>query len=411
MAAVLNELLLPQAILDVISRIEHGRGPIGSWLGFHPNRFNKNTVSLEGPNVLRDPAGVRGGGSLRYYTYRIFDHTRTTLKLRAPGAAAGTIAQTPMGQNTVIVARFYNYIPLNYEFLGNLSPMIGPNSQIDAGGQSYITQMEEKLAEKGFNTIEVLAAGMLRDSLYMIQTGDDWWPQFAAPTGSQVGFQIPFQVPSGNKGQLNMLGSGNILTVSWLNPAALIQSNCEQIKAAYVQLSGARMTDALINSTLWPAITGNTQLRNAAGTANTPFAEYTMEADRGMDGGVAPAATFRATLKALPWLRFHLIDDVVVLNSDIDVSYSTAPAAANVQKLVPDNMAIFATEPNPGWTRLVEGGEYVVENEGMPGALRTGWYAWHQYVANPSQILLFCLLNTIPVLYRPNVVCPATVVF
>jgi hypothetical protein len=418
MAAILSELLLPQAILDVISRIKGGRGPLSTWLGFQPKGFDPDNVSLTGPNVLRDPAGVRGGGggSLRYYTYRIFDHTRTTLKLRAPGTGPGTISQQPMGQNTVVVCRFHDKIPLNYEFLGNLSPMVGPNSQIDPAGQSYVMQMEEALARKGHQTIEVLAAGMMRDSLYMVQVGDDWWPQFAAPTGTQIGFQVPFQVPSGNKAQLNMLGAGNILTVPWNNPGSLILSNCEQIKAAYVQLSGYPLTDDWINSTLWPAIISNTQIRNAAGTANKPFAEYKRVDEGGMEG-TGPANQFSAEIVGIPWLKWHFCDDVVVLNSDIDVSYlpipaGSVPAAANVAKLVPDNLCIFTTQPSPGdWCRLIEGGEYVVENEGMPGALRTGWYAWHQYVTQPSQIELIVLLNCVPALYRPNVLAPATVIF
>ncbi len=422
MAAVLNELLLPQVILDLISRIKGGRGPLASWLGFLPKGFDPDAVRIRSPNSMDDGGRSREGpsptgrGSVRYYTYRIFDNTRTTLKLRAPGTGPGTISQQPMGVNTVVVCRFHNKIPLNYEFLGNLSPMIGPNSQVDQGGKNYIEMQTETLGRKGNNTIEVMAAGMLRDSLYMIQVGDDWWPQFAAPTGTQIGFQVPFQIPAGNKNQLNMLGAGNLLTVSWANPAALILSNCEAIKAAYVQLSGYPLTDAWINSTLWPLIIGNTQIRNAAGTANRPFAEYTRVKEGGMEG-TGPSNCFSAEITGLPWLKWHFCDDIVVLNSDIDVSYATiptgaVPAAANAAKLVPDNLCIFTTEPGlDRWCQLIEGGEYVVENPGMPGALRTGWYAWHEYTTQPSQIELICLLNAVPALYRPNTVAPATVVF
>src|SRR2546426_12322 len=103
MAAILQELLQPVVILDVISRLKGGRGPLASWLGFQPKGFDPDTVSVTGPNVLSDPAGVRSDGSVRYYTYRIFDKTRVIMKFRAPGTGPAVVAQNPMGQNTVVV--------------------------------------------------------------------------------------------------------------------------------------------------------------------------------------------------------------------------------------------------------------------------------------------------------------------
>src|SRR6185436_9866132 len=98
------------------------------------------------------------------------------------------------------------------------------------------------------------------------------------------------------------------------------------------------------------------------------------------------------------------------LNTDIDPSYSTAPATATLAKLIPDNMAIFTTEPSPKWTRMYLGGEYVVENPGMNGVLRMGYYFWHEYVTQPSAVELIALLNAVPILYRPLVIAPATVI-
>ncbi len=74
-------------------------------------------------------------------------------------------------------------------------------------------------------------------------------------------------------------------------------------------------------------------------------------------------------------------------------------------------MAIFTTEPSPKWTRFYLGGEHVVENPGMPGVLRMGWYFWHEYVTQPSAVELISLLNGVPLLYIPGVVAPATVIF
>ena len=105
------------------------------------------------------------------------------------------------------------------EFLGNLSPIIGPNSQIDTGGQSYIARQTVHLAEKYNNTIELMTTGMFQDNLYFQLSGDNLLPVIGAPTGSNIGVQIPFQIPSGNKNQLNILGTGNIVLIGWQNVA------------------------------------------------------------------------------------------------------------------------------------------------------------------------------------------------
>jgi hypothetical protein len=409
MASSLVELLQPQVVLDVISRLKEGRGPLASWLGFQPSGFDPETVSVSGPNTYRD-------GSVRNVTYRVFDYTRVPMKLRAPGTGPATVAQNPMGVNTVSIARFHQKITLNYEFLGQLSPMIGPNSMIDPGGRDYIKRQTNFLGQQANNSVETLAAGMMRDSLYVIFSGDDQILSFTAPTGTQVGFQISYGIPAGNKGQLpnqmgTNVGGGNLLTVSWDNPNAPIISDIQSIVAAYKLLSRYTMEHVWINSTLWASIVLNTQVRNTAGSANTPFAQFERVADAGM-GGTAPEGSFHAILRGNPTIKWHFCDDAVTLgNTDVDLTYGTAPSTANLQKLIPDTMAIFAPTPTESWTRFALGGEYVVENPGMAGVLRVGWYFWPEYTTQPSAIELIGLLNAVPVLYIPAVIAPATVRF
>jgi hypothetical protein len=409
MASSLQEFLLPQSVLRVISRIKAGRGPLASWLGFHANRYEEDTVSISGPNTLRAPSSIRN------HSYRIFDHTRVPMKFRPPGTGPGVVAANPMGNQQISICRFHQKIALNYEFLGNLSPMIGPNSNIDEGGKNYIAQQTTFLAEQGNNAIELMAAGMMRNSLYMISSGDNWLPSFAAPTGTQYGFQVDFKIPASNMNQLNMLGTGNIITAPWNNADAPILDNIQQIIAAYAQLSRYRLTDIWINSTLWMSIITNTQVRNTAGSSNTPFAEYESTMEKGMED-TGPANNYSAILRGQPTIKWHFCDDTLAFNTDIDPSYllqpaGAVPSTAALNKLIPDNMAIFCTEPNRNWTQLVYGGEWVVERPGMPASLRAGWHFWHEYHTQPSAIELICLLNAVPILYIPLVLAPAQVVY
>ncbi len=397
---VLTQMLQPQVILKVISRIRDKYGFMGRFFGFQPDRFDPETVTLSGPNTLASNSSVRQA------VYRIYDSTRVIAKFRPPGTGPASVALNPTGQTLISVARFHEKIDLEAEFLGNLSKIMGPNSVIDAGGQDYIGRQEGSMARRFSNAVEALATGMARDSLYFSIVGDDWYPVFTAPT---IGQQVNFQIPAGNKNQLNMLGAGNILTVSWGNIGAPILNDFAAITAAYVQLSGYAMTDVLVNGLMWQQILLNTQVRNQGGSSNTVYAEWDREPETFMDG--QPGVYYVGKLRALPNVRFHICDDVLAVNTDIDPSNSTAPAGASLVKVIPDNMAIFTTQPNSEWVQMYHGGEYVVEYPGAPSVLRGGYYAWHETTTQPSAISCLGVLNAIPLLYVPKAIAPATVVF
>lgn len=438
MASSVAELLQPQYILRVISRIRAGSGPLGRWLGFQTSGFDANESRPSGPNQRStgatsertQPADSVSGsnnlrGDVRVASYRIFDQTRVMAKARAPGTGPAAIARNPIGQVQVVCGRFHQKIPLNYEWLGNLSPIIGPNSQVDPGGEDYLMRQNLHLATQFNKAIEGMAAGMMRDSLYFVQAnnGDDWYLSLSAPgAGNSVWpttapfIQVNFQVPATNKGQgAQQMGTGGagsnpVIDVSWANAGANIFSHLMSIKAAYAQLTGYALTDVWINSTLWPNIIGNTQIRNLAGSSMTPFADYDQVPEAGMSGEYSNL--YAAVLRADPTITWHFTDDVLVQGvTDVDPTYSTAPAAATLSKLVPDNMAIFCNGEVMEWCQMYLGSEYVVENPGMPGVKRTGMYTWKEYTTQPSNIDLIGLLNAVPMLFIPKIIAPLTVIF
>ncbi len=400
MPATLHDFLQPQVILDVVSRIRRQRGRLSPWLGWQPDRFDPEALSLSGPNTITGPT--------RYATFRIDDFTRVVAKARAPGTGPATVAPNPMGEVTIRCARFHEKVVLYYEELGNLAKIAGPNSQVDRGGQDYLTRQIAKLAIKFSNAVELMASAFFQDNLYLQQKGDNWIAVLGNPGGNS--FQVNFQIPAGNKNQLNLLGAGNLITVPWNNVGAPVVGNLMAIKAAFAQLSGYTIQDAWINSLTWYSLIVNTEIRNLAGSANTPFAEYEMKPETGPDG--KRTGEYVAVLRGDPTIRWHINDQVLVTgDTDIDPTYSTAPATANIQKTVPDGMIFLAPEPAPEWEKMYHGGEYVVENPGMPGALREGYYFWREYGTQPSVIDLIGLLNCIPLLFVPKAVAAANVIF
>ena len=409
MPVTLMELLQPQLILDLVSRVRPGQGALGKWLGFQPNSFDAENVTLSGP------ATISGGalGPIRNVTYRVFNSTRTVPTARAPGTGPNTMTPNPVGAVQVTCPRFHDKIPLNYEFLGNLSPMTGPNSNIDSMGQDYIRQQTIYLATKYGKGVEMMAAGMMRDSLYFIQSGSTYRLSFTAPAAGEFGFQVNFQIPSTNKSQFaQAMGTdstaGAIIDVSWDDPGAPILTHLMKIKAAFAQLHGYPLTDIWINSTMWMNVIQNTQVRNTGGSSNTVFAEYTMEPETGLSGGIP--AKYAMVLRADPTVKWHINDDILSLGSDIDISYASV-STGSAAKLIPDTMAIFCTTPSTDVAKMYLGGEPVVENPGMPAIMRTGYYFWHEYTTQPSAIELIALMNAVPCLYIPTAFAPGTVVY
>ncbi len=399
MTVSLHSLLTPQVILKAVSRIRKFQGRLGRWIGFQPNKFNPDNVSLEGPNTRY--------GDTRFASFRLDDVTRVVAKGRAPGTGPASVAPNPVGDVRVACARFHEKVRLLGEFLGNLSPIIGPNSQIDAGGESYIARQTTHLAEKYNNTVELLTTGMFQDNLYFQLSGDNLLPVIGAPTAPNLGFQLPFQVPAGNKSQLNLLGTGNIIQIGWQNAGAALIKNCLQIQAALTQLSGYQPKHMWMNSIMWYNVLLNAEVRNTAGTANTPFAQYDRVPEMAVDG--MPQPEFAAELRGIPWLQWHIADDVLVTNSDIDPTWSSAPATAVFAKVCPDNTVIIAPDPSPDWTEMYHGGEYISENAGQPMTLKRGYTFWKEWVTQPSCIELIALMNIIPLLYVPKSICFATV--
>ena len=398
MTVSLHSLLTPQVILKAVSRIRKFQGRLGRWVGFQPNRFNPDTVSLDGPNTRY--------GDTRFAAFRLDDVTRVVGKGRAPGTGPASVALNPVGDVRVSCARFHEKVRLLGEFLGNLSPIIGPNSQIDTGGQSYIARQTVHLAEKYNNTIELMTTGMFQDNLYFQLSGDNLLPVIGAPVAPAIGVQIPFQLPAGNKNQLNLLGTGNIILIGWQNAGAPLIKNCLQIQAAMTQLSGYQPKHFWMNSIMWYNILLNTEVRNTAGSANQPFASYDRVPEMAVDG--MPQPEFAAELRGIPWVQWHIADDVLVTGGDIDPTWSSSSGTTTV-KVCPDNTVIIAPDPSPDWSEMYHGAEYISENAGQPMVLKRGYTFWKEWVTQPSCIELIALMNMIPLLYVPKSVAFATV--
>jgi len=378
--ATLQQLLAPQVILESItSRIKQPGDALQRFLG----------MSLAG-----GPAVLDNSMYMRYAAYDIFDSIQDIATFRMPGTGPATRARQGVGQVPVTIPRMHEKVPLMYEELGNLRPLGKTSGNIDTGGRDYITRQETILKQYFQNAREFLCASLLRGAFTLTQSNENWVADYS---GGEI--SIDYQIPSGNKSQLNMLAAGSIIAISWDNTAsAQIFENLLAINSAYWSLHGWPLEHIWCDSVMWGYVTANTGIKARSGTSNVVFDEFKRvsnydDQERARDG-------FEAKLKCLPMISWHVYDGGTKVGT-----------SSTFTKFVPSTAIAGLPTPQPQLYQLLVGGEYVVEQDGMPATVKRGLNFWPKYTSEPSRVEIVGLDNAIPISRVPKSQIYGTVVF
>lgn len=374
MAITLAQLLKTEVITGTISRIKTPMSRLQDFFGMGPGGINTDQVS--GRDIGWD----------------IFDQTRLLATGRAPATGPARVTRNPVGHVSARCYRSYESIVINEEEIFRGRPLGQQYGEIDQRGQNYIARQESYLAQKFKNMREFMVSRMLRGGFDITQDGDDYIPvELAAGM-----FSVDFQVPAGNKSQLNMTGGGDIIGTSWANAAAPIISDLMQINAAFEELHGRPLAHVWMNSNTFQNVLANTQVINTGGTANTFFQEMrwspAKSAEQIADTGI------EVTLRGFPLVKFHVYDGGLTVNG----VYS---------KFFPDNYASFLPEPAADWVAMKEGSELIREKPNTESVEAFGLKAWALMVDDPPGFDLRVVDNCIPALFVPKAVTYAAVVF
>ena len=354
------QLLAPQTIRKAISQLDLPGTSLQTLFGW----------GLGGTNVARQ--------SGRNFAYDVFNITRKVASGRVPGNTSHRTKAQSVKAVSATFPRAAETIQLLDEDLLNRRQIGGPDSNLDHGGEVYLSRQESYLAQRFANLIEFQTAAMLRGSYSYDEDGDALKHGFS---GGET--TIDFRIPAANLLQLNMLGSGNILAADWALAATDIPAHLHAINAAMIQLTGMGLAHVVLTSTGWQYIVNNTKVQAQGGTGMTAF--ESLERVSGSE--------FTATLRALPWLTFHVIDyGLEVWNGTSEV----------FTKLVENDHAAFLPDPSPRWVQYLEGSEIVTEGPNGPKHERFGFHAWSYPVHDPSGWELCAVLNGIPALYTPS---------
>lgn len=379
--ASIHEILRPQTLTRVVSQVAASNSTLLQFFGMQPG----------GPNERYFGHGREG-------SYHVFNNVRSIGLGRAPGTAAGRRARRPVGRVPFVYPRMHEQIDLLAEELHNLARIEDPTMR-DEAGRDYIKMQTRPISQRSANWRTGLLVGMLRDSLYIHEDGDDWYFTYTSASSLQ---QIDFQLPAGNQNQLDMLGAGDIIDTSWDNPGANIPLHCLKINAAFQQLCGGRLTDVFVRGATWNNITSNDYVAAGAGLANAPFQTFERQVGTGPDG--TPINEYVGRINSIPGVTWHITDDGLELG---------VPGSETFTHHIGANSALFLVGPNdfPDLYTMYLGSEPIAEYDGGPESVKIGLASWSVKRSNPTRTELFGLDNALPVSHVPNARAYGTVIF
>jgi hypothetical protein len=277
----------------------------------------------------------------------------------------------------------------------------------DEAGKDMIMRQTSTLKQRAANWRIAMTVGMLRDSLYVHQEGDDWFINY---TSTSALAQRNFRIPAGNKTQLDMTDRGgtsvhgsSILTTSWDNAGANIPLHLAKINQARSAQGVGPVRHIHCNSIIWQDVIANDFIAAYAGIANKPYETFAREAGTRPDGSALHEYT--GVIACLPGIIWHISDEGLELwNASTDAYVFT--------RHWPDTMALMMGDPgaNLKYTCYL-GSEPIAEYDGGPETVRVGISSWSKKTSNPTSTEVYVLDNCLTVPHDPYDLVPGTVVF
>jgi hypothetical protein len=407
----LQNLLSPPVFARLVSQLNIAPSPILARYGMQDG----GTVVADSGKVTKISAENEVITNLRSNFYNVYNDTRASSPPNVAGGAATVSVRNRVGQVAYTIARLFDCLRIPAEEQANIAN-IENTMQVDSPGGAYLQKQILTQSQKADNWRLMLLVGMLRgeSNLMADQSGaglSSRYLSFLAPTGTQSAVPITSsQMPPGNRGQLNMLGAGNIIDVPWSNPQADIINHFMQIQAASQQLNGSRYTTVECSSQVWRWILNNDTIQTIGGIAGRPYSRYEIVGDPG-----APVTEAVGQIDAIPGVTFYISDATLEIGnpgSTATVPIWSTRDAANPNLFV-SNLCVFSQQPKGPFSPY-KGyvlGEEVAEYDNGPRSVKVGRSYWTTSQSNPTTDSIFVLDNFLPINESPSSIAAATVSF
>ena len=386
MAASIHDILRPKTFTRVVSRISAASSQFLNFFGMQP-----------GGRLERNYGHGREG------SYHIFNNVRTVAIGTAPGSPAARRSRNPVGRVPFVYPRMHQQLSLLYEEINNFAKIDNPPER-DEAGASYIRRQMTKPAQEAANWRTALLVGMLRDSLYVHELGLHWHPSY---TSSGNLYQISFDMPAGNKDQLNVvdpngtsINGGDIIDASWDSSGTNIPLQINKLDAALFRRAGVHIETIVLRTREWDYVTNNDYVIAGMGIGNPPFQTFERQVGTNPDG--SPFMAKFGKINKCPGITWFINDEGMDVGNPEDPTWQYHVEEGKVLFLPPVTADLFegciASEP-------------IVEYDNGPMSMKTGQASWTVLKSNPSSYEAFILDNFFPVPYNPGSWAYGTVVF
>lgn len=346
------------------------------------------------PNVL--PPGMFNRDKLvekDYGSYTRVTGTRTTARIAKYGSPAQRRQLKGLEDVPVKLLHTIESIELKMaDFRGLIKKdSTGSNLLVDEKGQDEIAR---QIREARTN-VDNLRTGAATQALF---NGAIWFDNDGnlLPTSSGAVTTPSFGIPAGNQNQLNILGTGNILSAGWQTTSTDIASQVLGVKQAAIRLTGYPIKYALYGINVPKYLTTNTTLSNY-------FIRNLSANPKYIETGDIPNP-----LLGLTWLPAY--DSFFEDNNGV------------LQGLVGPDQVVFMPEPSLDWCGTLEGkfdvpGSSVLGKTGLDllGDMQTmdGMFAFAavEYSGGVVRIEIFYGDTFLPVIKNNKAIFQATVNF
>ncbi len=383
MVASIQQMLAPILYSKTISVVSGA----SSWL------LNFFGMQVGGPNE-------RYYGDARSFGYKVFNNVRNAAAETAPDAPAARRARLPVGDVMGTYPRMYESFSLDFNELENLSKIDDPRMR-DVAAESYIARQSIAPGQRHGNWRAALLVGMLRDSLYLHESGSQWYPTYSSTSAL---IRRNFNVPSGNLSQgavtdfsgngifLNAGGTvGDIITLPWTNPGANIPLHVLRMDEALYRRHGVHLKHIICRSLTWNNITSNDYVATGAGIANPPFQTFTRNVGQNPDG--TPIQVWAGTVNTIPGITFWINND----GRDLGL-----PGSETFQYDIEGGKILAIPEPTGELFEGRIGSETVIEYDNGPKRQQVGYGAWTKLASDPARYQSFQMDNFMPCPYMPG---------
>ena len=214
------------------------------------------------------------------------------------------------------------------------------------------------------------------------------------PSASGAKVSVSFNVPAGNMGQLNALGGGNILDISWDSPSANISTQISNLKKAARKITGYPLVHAFYGQNVLDYLLANNKVKEMM--------------------KFNPSANARTLANEMPsnlfGMQWHPAYEAFFEDDQ-----------GNQQDLVGGDQVLFTPEPSMDWLDWLEGTYPVPNNVGHIASdaaaamsnvgVATGMFSYGQVLSDPVTVKQVAGDTFLPVLKVPKAIFVATVKF